>query len=86
MAKRITSTLSLERALALMLLAVGVPTILVGCKSESPEQIRQADQQRCTIQGTPPESAQFGDCLEREHHQVGQAAGPGWGPPFGSGR
>ena len=85
MAKRITRLLTPKRALGLMLLAVSAPSILAGCESESLEQIRQADQQRCTIHGTLPGSAQFGDCMEREHYQVGQAAGPSWGPPFGSG-
>jgi hypothetical protein len=85
MAKGIPSPLTRKRAFALMLLTVSVPSILAGCESERPEQILQADQQRCLIQGFAPGTAQFVDCLEREHYQVGQAAGPWWGPPFGSG-
>ena len=84
MTKIITNPLIPRRALALMLLIMSVPNILAGCESESPEQMRQADQQRCTIQGFAPGTAQFEGCLLREHYQVGQAAGPSWGPPFGT--
>jgi hypothetical protein len=85
MAKGLHSPLRRKSALVLMLLTMSVPSILAGCESESPEQIRQADQQRCTIRGFAPGTAQFVDCLEQEHYQVGQAAGPWWGAPFGSG-
>lgn len=85
MAEAFLSPPTRNRALALMLLAMGVPTILAGCERESPEQIRQADEQRCTTRGFTPGTPQFADCLQRVHYQVGQAAGPWWGPPFGSG-
>jgi hypothetical protein len=70
--------------LAVMLLAASIPWFLSGCQSESPYQIRRADEQRCTIQGFRPGIAPSTDCVEREHDQLGQAAGPWWGPAFGS--
>ena len=74
-----------RRILAVTLLAVSLPWFLAGCESESPEQIRQANEQRCAIQGFHPGTAPFADCLRRERDQIGQAAGPWWAPPFGSG-
>ncbi|HEV8013970.1 MAG TPA: hypothetical protein VGP48_00480 [Stellaceae bacterium] len=71
--------------LAAVLLVGSLPWFLAGCESESPAQMRQADEQRCAIQGFHPGSAPFADCVRREHGQIGQAAGPLWAPPFGSG-
>jgi hypothetical protein len=69
--------------LAVTLLTGSLPWILAGCQSASPEQIRQANEQRCAIQGFHLGTAPFADCLQRD--QIGQAAGPLWAPPFGSG-
>jgi hypothetical protein len=71
--------------LAATLLTASLPWFLAGCESESPAQIRQANEQRCAIQGFHLDTAPFADCLRREQDQIGQAAGPLWGPPFGFG-
>jgi hypothetical protein len=86
MSQSAAHTLNRKRTmLAATLLTGSLPWFLVGCESISPEQIRQADEQRCAIQGFHPGTAPFADCLRREDDQIGQAAGPWWGPPFGSG-
>ena len=85
MAKRVTSPLERHRALTLMLLTVGASSILAGCVRETPDQIRQADEQRCVSRGFQPSTPSFAACAQLVHRQVGQAAGPWWGPPFGSG-
>ena len=71
--------------LAVTLLTGILPCILASCSSETLDQIRQADEQRCVTQGFQPGTEPFAGCLQREHYQIGQAAGPWWGPPFGSG-
>jgi hypothetical protein len=73
------------RRLAVMPLTASLACILASCASETPDQIRLADEQRCIAQGYQPGTEPLAECLRREHYQIGQAAGPWWGPPFGSG-
>ena len=85
MATGIPASLTRKSALALMLLTASIPSFLAGCESETPDQIMQADARRCVTQGYQPGTEPFAGCLQREHYQIGQTAGPWWGPPFGSG-
>lgn len=73
------------RMLAVMPLTASLACILASCASETPDQIRLADEQRCMTEGYQPGTEPLAECLQREHYQIGQAAGPSWGPPFGSG-
>jgi len=66
-----------------LLLSMGVACALTGC--ESREQLRQAQEQRCTSSGLQPGTVPFADCLQRESvaesYRRNQAAGTSWGPP-----
>jgi hypothetical protein len=65
-----------------LLLSLSVACGLTGC--ESREQLRQAQEQRCTSSGLQPGTVPFADCLQRESlaesYQRDQAAGTSWGP------
>jgi len=81
------------RRSTIILLALGVPWMLASC--ETPEQIRQADEQQCASYGFKPGTVPFAECLQRERIAAryelnagwgpwGPAWSPAWGPRFGS--
>jgi hypothetical protein len=65
-----------------LLLSLSVACALAGC--ESREQLRQAQEQRCTSAGLQPGTVPFADCLQRESlaesYRRNQDMGTSWGP------
>jgi hypothetical protein len=68
-----------------VVLCIGMACALGGC--ESPEEIRQAQEQQCAGYGFQPGTVPFAECLQREslaaRYRLNQAAGPWWGPAYG---
>ena len=70
--------MSIVRLSLVILLTLGVPCVLVGC--ETPEQIRQADEQQCASYGFQPGTVPFAECLQRERLAARYQLDAGWGP------
>jgi hypothetical protein len=68
-----------------VLLSLVVACGVSGC--ESPEAVRQANQQQCTSYGFQPGTVPFSECLQREslaqRYELDQTAHPSWwNPPY----
>ena len=70
--------MSVIRISRVILLTLGVPCLLAGC--ETPEQIRQADEQQCASYGFQPGTVPFAECLQRERLAARYQLDTGWGP------